>query len=65
MIWVLCYAFVTLHVLHYTYIVSLGESIGYRADEVPDFWDVVGRKTWTMAMQITKNRRFLKGSLII
>lgn len=29
----------------YTYIVPVGESTGYRADEVPDFWDVVGRNT--------------------
>ena len=29
----------------YSYIVPVGESTGYRTDEVPDFWDVVGRNT--------------------
>ena len=29
----------------YSYVVPLGESTGCRADDVPDFWDVVGRNT--------------------
>ncbi len=29
----------------YSCIVPLGESAAYRVDEVPDFWDVVGRNT--------------------